>query len=61
MLVHKFVCQGTVEEQIDTLIEAKKGLSQDVLANGDEINLTEMKDEDLLRMVALNVKTAMEE
>ncbi len=61
VLVHKFVCQGTVEEQIDAMIEAKKGLSDDVMPDGDEINLTEMKDEDLMRMVALDVKTAMEE
>ena len=61
VLVHKFVCQGTVEEQIDAMIEAKKGLSEDVMPNGDEINLTEMKDDDLMRMVALDVKTAMEE
>lgn len=61
VLVHKFVCQGTVEEKIDGLIEAKKGLSEDVLASGDEINLTEMKDEDLLRMVTLDLKAAMEE
>ncbi|MGI9490696.1 MAG: ATP-dependent helicase, partial [Geminicoccaceae bacterium] len=60
VLVHKFVCQGTVEEQIDTMIEAKKDLSEDVLANSGEINLTEMKDEDLMRMMALDVKTAME-
>lgn len=61
VLVHKFVCQGTVEEQIDAMIEAKKGLSEDVMPNGDEINLTEMKDEDLMRMVTLDVKTSMEE
>jgi superfamily II DNA or RNA helicase len=61
VLVHKFVCQGTVEEKIDALIEAKKGLSDDLLASGDEINLTEMKDEDLLRMVTLDLKSVMAE
>ena len=61
VLVHKFVCQGTVEEKIDALIEAKKGLSDDLLAGGDEINLTEMRDEDLLRMVALDLKSVMAE
>jgi non-specific serine/threonine protein kinase len=61
VLVHKFVCQGTLEEKIDALIEAKKGLSDDLLAGGDEINLTEMKDEDLLRMVALDLKSVMAE
>jgi non-specific serine/threonine protein kinase len=61
VLVHKFVCQGTVEEKIDALIEAKKGLSDDLLAGGDEINLTEMQDEDLLRMVALDLKSVVAE
>ena len=61
VLVHKFICQGTVEEKIDGLIEAKKGLSEEVLAGGDEINLTEMKDEDLLRMVTLDLNAAMTE
>ncbi|WP_246812521.1 DEAD/DEAH box helicase [Microvirga sp.] len=61
VLVHKFVCKGTVEEKVDALIEAKKGLSDDLLAGGDEINLTEMKDEDLLRMVALNLTSVMAE
>jgi non-specific serine/threonine protein kinase len=61
VLVHKFVCRGTVEEKIDALIEAKKGLSDDLLARGDEVNLTEMKDEDLLRMVALDLKSILAE
>ena len=61
VLVQKFVCQGTIEEKIDGLIEAKKGLTEDVLAGGDEINLTEMKDEDLLRMVTLDLNTTTTE
>jgi SNF2 family DNA or RNA helicase len=59
VLVHKFVCQGTVEEKIDALIESKKSLSDDVLAGSNEINLTEMKDDDLLRLVALDLNAAM--
>ena len=61
VLVHKFVCKGTVEEKIDALIEAKKSLSEDVLADSDEMKLTEMNDEDLLRMVTLDLKAAIEE
>ena len=61
VLVHKFVCQGTIEEKIDTLIEAKKGLSEDVLAGGEEMNLTEMKDEDLIRIMTLDLHAAMVE
>jgi SNF2 family DNA or RNA helicase len=61
VLVHKFVCQGTIEEKIDGLIEAKKGLSKDVLAGSDEMNLTEMKDEDLIRIMTLDLHAAMAE
>ena len=30
VLVHKFVCRGTVEEKIDALIESKRGLSDEL-------------------------------
>jgi SNF2 family DNA or RNA helicase len=55
------VCKGTVEEKIDTLIESKQQLSQGLLEGGGEINLTEMKDEELLRLVALDLSAAMKE
>ena len=61
VLVHKFVCRGTVEEKIDALIESKKGLSRDLLEGGDELDLAGMKDEDLLRLIALDLKAAMKE
>ena len=40
VLVHKFICRGTVEEKIDALIDSKQGLSNELLAGGGEINLT---------------------
>ncbi len=61
VLVHKFVCRGTVEEKIDDLIESKKQLSKELLEGGAELNLTELKDEELLRLVALDLNTAMKE
>jgi superfamily II DNA or RNA helicase len=61
VLVHKFVCKGTVEEKIDDLIESKKQLSRDLLEGGAELNLTEMKDEELLELVALDLGAAMKE
>ncbi len=61
VLVHKFVCKGTVEEKIDELIESKKRLSNDLLEGGAELNLTELKDEELLSMVALDLGAAMKE
>jgi non-specific serine/threonine protein kinase len=61
VLVHKFVCLGTVEERIDAMIESKKNLSNELLAESAEINLTEMKDDDLLRLVALDLGAAMKD
>ncbi len=61
VLVHKFVCQGTVEEKIDTMIEAKKSLSEDLLSESSEINLTEMKDDALLRLITLDLRATMKE
>ena len=61
VLVHKFVCRGTIEERIDALIESKQQLAQDVLGGGQEINLTEMNDRDLLALVKLDLDAAMKE
>jgi SNF2 family DNA or RNA helicase len=60
-LVHKFVCRGTVEDKIDQLIESKHNLSQDLLAGGADMLLTELKDEELLRLVVLDINAAMKE
>jgi len=60
VLVHKFICQGTVEEKIDKLIEDKMGLANDLLGDGGgEKLLTEMSNDELLKFVALDIhKTA---
>ncbi|VAW83287.1 Helicase, SNF2/RAD54 family [hydrothermal vent metagenome] len=56
VLVHKFVCQGTVEEKIDALIAEKKALAHDLLEGGAETLLTEMDNEALLRLVSLDIE-----
>jgi len=61
VLVHKFVCRGTIEEKIDELIESKRRLSTELLEGGAELNLTELKDEELLKLVALDLHAALEE
>ncbi|MEO6947358.1 MAG: DEAD/DEAH box helicase [Nitrobacter sp.] len=61
VLVHKFVCRGTVEEKIDLMIESKKQLAGDFLSGGADILLTEMKDQELLKLVALDLGAAMKE
>jgi len=58
VLVHKFLCRGTVEEKIDVLIESKRQLSKDLLEGGVELLLTEMKNDELLKLVALDVHAA---
>jgi SNF2 family DNA or RNA helicase len=62
VMVHKFVCRGTVEEKIDAMISEKTGLSRDLLdeTEGGERLLTEMDNDQLLRFVSLDIGKAME-
>ena len=60
VLVHKFVCRGTVEDRIDQLIESKQQLVKDVLEGGAELLLTEMSDRELLELVKLDIHAAQE-
>jgi non-specific serine/threonine protein kinase len=55
VLVHKFVCRGSIEERIDALIATKQQLAQDVLEGGAEINLTGLSDRELLDLVKLDI------
>ncbi len=59
VLVHKFICRGTVEEKIDALIAQKTSLARDLLDGGPEALLTEMSNAELLRFVALDIGKAM--
>jgi hypothetical protein len=61
VLVHKFVCRGTIEDKIDQLIESKQQLVVDVLEGGAELNLTEMSDKQLLDLVALDIRAAQQD
>lgn len=61
VLVHKFVCRGTVEEKIDELIEAKRQLSHELLEGGADLLLTELSDSELLKMVSLDLSKALKE
>ncbi|WP_165067057.1 DEAD/DEAH box helicase [Paludisphaera rhizosphaerae] len=62
VLVHKFVCRGTVEERIDEMIASKSRVAEE-LVGGDgssEMLLTEMDNDTLLRFVALDLSRAAE-
>ncbi len=63
VLVHKFVCRGTLEERIDQMIRDKQELADQVLGtkNEGETLLTEMSDRELLNFVALDITRAAEE
>jgi non-specific serine/threonine protein kinase len=60
VLVHKFVCRGTVEDRIDQLIESKQQLVKNVLEGSAELLLTEMSDRELLDLVKLDIRAAQE-
>ncbi|WKB37353.1 C-terminal helicase domain-containing protein [Terrilactibacillus sp. S3-3] len=50
--VYKLVCEGTLEERIDELIEKKKGLTKQILGKGESW-LTEMSDQDIYDLIKL--------
>ncbi|MDM7914101.1 MAG: DEAD/DEAH box helicase, partial [Candidatus Eisenbacteria bacterium] len=50
--VHKFVCVGTVEEAIDTMIESKKEVAAQVVGAGEGW-LTELSNSELRKILAL--------
>ena len=54
VLVHKFVSPGTLEERIDAMIKEKQGIADALFADGGEKLLTEMSDEELVRLVSLS-------
>jgi non-specific serine/threonine protein kinase len=60
VMVHKFICQGTIEEKIDALIRDKTTLAGEILEEGAPKLVTEMSDGELLDLVRLDVNRAME-
>ena len=62
VLVHKFVCRGTVEERIDEMIERKTQVAGEIFGgnNSGEALLTEMDNDMLLSFVKLDLNRATE-
>lgn len=54
VMVHKLVCQGTIEEKIDAMIASKKELAENVIGSGGEKWITELGNEELMQMLRLN-------
>lgn len=61
VFVHKFVCQGTIEERIDAMIEDKMRLAKDLVSDGlgPEKMLSDMGTDELLDFVRLDVNSAL--
>ncbi len=60
VLVHKFICRGTVEERIDEMIERKRQVAVEAIdgEGADQTLLTEMDDATLLEFVRLDLQRA---
>ena len=57
--VHKFLCQGTLEERIDEMIERKKDIAANVVGTGEGW-LTELSTEELRNLFALRAEAVQE-
>lgn len=53
VIVHKFVARGTIEEKIDEMIRAKSDLARNIVGDSGETWITEMSNEELLKMMRL--------
>ena len=51
--VHRMICAGTIEERIDELIEAKRGLATSIVDRGVEGAISELTNEELADLVEL--------
>jgi non-specific serine/threonine protein kinase len=59
VMVHKFICSGTIEEKIDSLIEDKKALANEIVPSSAENWITELDDrqvKDLFRLTLTDSK-----
>ncbi len=55
VVVHKLVCEGTIEEKIDAMIESKKELAEHVVGAGGEKWITELNDKELMSVLRLEL------
>ena len=54
VIVHKFICSGTIEERIDAMINSKKDLAEQVIG-GSTTWITELSDQELLDLMKLDL------
>ena len=59
VVVHKFICNGTLEDRIDALIESKSSLAAEIITQGEHA-LTELSDDALQELLALREDIPLE-
>ena len=52
VMVHKFICAGTLEDRIDAMITAKSAMAEEVVGSGESW-LTDLSDEELKEALSL--------
>jgi SNF2 family DNA or RNA helicase len=60
VMVHKFVCEGTLEERIDEMIESKKALARNIVGSGEDW-ITELSTDKLKDLLKLRRETVSDE
>jgi superfamily II DNA or RNA helicase len=55
VLVHKFICRGTVEEKVDQMIQRKSALAEQLVAATGESWITEMDNDELRGLFTLTL------
>jgi len=53
VMVHKLVCRNTIEEKIDSIINSKKELAENVIGSNGESWITELSNDQLLNLLRL--------
>ena len=62
VMVHKFICRGTLEEKIDAMIDDKKSLAEALVGDATADNsLSEMSTDELMSLVKLDLSQALAE
>lgn len=60
VMVHKFICGGTLEDRIDAMIENKTALANEIVVSGEAV-LTELSNEELRNVLRLSESAVADE
>jgi SNF2 family DNA or RNA helicase len=60
VMVHKFICGGTLEDRIDAMIESKTQLASEIVTSGEAF-LTELSNAELRDILSLSASAVADE